>query len=148
MRYGPKKTKSRFFYFFLDFDFKSRFWHNQTCFTVINAFCVILFFYWMYTNKSRPFTIPIIFMKRSCFHCWKRNKSSDCSNAHAHTFKLVTKCSLFIIIIWNNRSNIWKKKHTALFKYVVQSVLFSVITVPLWSYAKHFVLCGYCKGGK
>ncbi len=37
-------------------------------------------------------------------------------------------------------------KHTALFKYVVKSVLFSVITVPPWSYAKHFVLCGYCKG--
>ncbi len=29
----------------------------------------------------------------------------------------------------NNRSNIWKK-HTAQFKYVVKSVLFSVITVP------------------
>ncbi len=29
-----------------------------------------LFFYWMYTNKSKAFTIPIIFMtKRSCFHC-------------------------------------------------------------------------------
>ncbi len=38
------------------------------------------------------------------------------------------------------------EKHTALFKYVVKSVLFSVITVPPWSYAKHFVLCGYCKG--
>ncbi len=37
-------------------------------------------------------------------------------------------------------------KHTALFKYVVKSVLFSVITVLLGSYAKHFVLCGYCKG--
>ncbi len=58
---------------------------------------------------------------------------------------LPSQCSLFIIIIKNNRSNIWKK-HTALFKYVVKSVLFSVITVPPWSYAKHFVLCGYCKG--
>ncbi len=38
------------------------------------------------------------------------------------------------------------EKHTALFKYVVKSVLFSVITVPPWSYAKHLVLCGYCKG--
>ncbi len=26
------------------------------------------------------------------------------------------------------------EKHTALFKYVVKSVLFSVITVPPWSY--------------
>ncbi len=100
----------------------------------------IIFLLFMYTNKSRPFTIPIIFMtKRSCFHCWKGNKSSLSS------FKHSTKCSLFIIIIKNNRSNIWKK-HTAQFKYVVKSVLFSVITVPPWSYATHFVLCGYCKG--
>ncbi len=42
----------------------------------------IIFLLFMYTNKSRPFTIPIIFMtKRSCFHCWKRNKSSDCFSA-------------------------------------------------------------------
>ncbi len=90
---------------------------------------IVLLF--MYTNKSRPFTIPIIFMtKRSCFHCWKRNKSSDCfSAACAHLSILPSQCSLFIIIIYNNRSNIWKK-HTALFKYVVKSVLFSVITVP------------------
>ncbi len=32
-----------------------------------------------------------------------------------------------------------EKKHTAQFKYVVKSVLLSVITVPAWSYAKHFV---------
>ncbi len=46
----------------------------------------IIFLLFMYTNKSRPFTILIIFMtKRSCFHCWKRNKSSDCSSdACAH----------------------------------------------------------------
>ncbi len=69
------------------------------------------------------------------------------SAPHAHTFKHSTKCSLFIIIIKNNRSNIWKK-NTAQFKYVVKSVLFSVITGPPWSYAKHFVLCGYCKGGR
>ncbi len=36
------------------------------------------------------------------------------------------------------------KKHTAQFKYVTKSVLLSVITVPPWSYAKHFVLRGYC----
>ncbi len=55
----------------------------------------------MYTNKSKPFTIPIIFMtKRSCFHCWKRNKSSDCSSAAcAHLSILPSQCSLFIIII-------------------------------------------------
>ncbi len=54
----------------------------------------IIFLLFMYTNKSRPFTIPIIFMtKRSCFHCWKGNKSSLSS------FKHSTKCSLFIIII-------------------------------------------------
>ncbi len=42
----------------------------------------IIFVLFMYTNKSRPFTIPIIFMtKRSCFHCWKGNKSSDCFSA-------------------------------------------------------------------
>ncbi len=90
----------------------------------------IIFLLFMYTNKSRPFTIPIIFMtKRSCFHCWKGNKSSDCSSdACAHLSILPSQCSLFIIIIKNNRSNIWKK-NTALFKYVVKSV-FSVITVP------------------
>ncbi len=32
-----------------------------------------------------------------------------------------------------------EKKHTAQFKYVVKSVLLSFITVPAWSYAKHFV---------
>ncbi len=62
---------------------------------------------------------------------------------HAHTFKHYT----FTMQPVTNRSNIWKK-HTAQFKYVVKSVLFSVITIPLWSYAKHFVLSGYCKGGK
>ncbi len=61
----------------------------------------IIFVLFMYTNKSRPFTIPIIFMiKRSCFHCWKGNKSSDCfSAACAHLSILPSQCSLFIIII-------------------------------------------------
>ncbi len=36
-----------------------------------------------------------------------------------------------------------EKKHTAQFKYVVKSVLLSVITIPPGSYAKHFVLRGY-----
>ncbi len=36
-----------------------------------------------------------------------------------------------------------KKNHTAQFKYVVKSVPLSIITVPPWSYAKHFVLHGY-----
>ncbi len=36
------------------------------------------------------------------------------------------------------------EKNTAQFKYVVKSVPLSVITVPLWNYAKHFVLRGYC----
>ncbi len=108
-----------------------------------------LFFYWMYTNKSKPFTIPIIFMtKRSCFHCWKGNKSSDCSSAAcAHLSTLPSQYSLFIIIIKKQPVK-HMDKHTALFKYVAKSVLFSVITVPPWSYAKHFVLLGYCKGGK
>ncbi len=55
---------------------------------------------------------------------------------------LPRQCSLFITIIKNNQSNIWKK-HTAPFKYVVKSVPLSVITVTPWSYAKHFVLRGY-----
>ncbi len=101
----------------------------------------IIFLLFMYTNKSRPFTIPIIFMtKRSCFHCWKGNKSSLSSFKHS-TFTMQPVHYHYKI----NRSNIWKK-HTAQFKYVVKSVLFSVITVPPWSYATHFVLCGYCKG--
>ncbi len=89
------------------------------------------FLLFMYTNKSRPFTIPIIFMtKRSCFHCWKRNKSSDCSSAAcAHLSILPSQCSLFIIII-KTTGQTYGKTHTALFKYVVKSVLFSVITVP------------------
>ncbi len=66
---------------------------------------------------------------------------------HALTFKHSTKCSLFIIII-KTTSQTYGKKHTAPFKYVVKSVLFSVITVQPWSYAKHLVLCGYCKGGR
>ncbi len=75
----------------------------------------IIFLLFMYTNKSRLFTIPIIFMtKRSCFHCWKGNKSSLSS------FKHSTKCSLFIIII-KTTGQTWKK-HTAQFKYVVKSV--------------------------
>ncbi len=88
----------------------------------------IIFVLFMYTNKSRPFTIPIIFMtKRSCFHCWKGNKSSDCFSA---AFKHSTFTMQPVNYHYkNNRSNIWKK-HTALFKYVVKSVLFSVITVP------------------
>ncbi len=36
-----------------------------------------------------------------------------------------------------------EKKHTDQFIYVVKSVLFSVITIQPWSYAKHFVLRGY-----
>ncbi len=84
------------------------------------------FLLFMYTNKSRPFTIPIIFMtERSCFHCWKRNKSSLSSFKHS-TFTMQPVHYHYK----NNRSNIWKKTHTALFKYVVKSVLFSVITVP------------------
>ncbi len=61
----------------------------------------IILLLFMYTNKSRPFTIPIIFMtKRSCFHCWKGNKSSDCSStACAHLSILPSQYSLFIIII-------------------------------------------------
>ncbi len=65
---------------------------------------------------------------------------------HAYTFKHSTFTMRPVHYHYkNNRSNIWKK-HTALFKYVVKSVLFSVITVSPWSYATHFVLCGYCKG--
>ncbi len=52
------------------------------------------------------------------------------------------QCSLFIIIIKNNQSNIWKKTHCSV-KIVVKSVPLSVITVPLWSYAKHVVFRGY-----
>ncbi len=76
-----KQTAERCFLFFFLFYKKAK----------------IIFLLFMYTNKSRPFTIPIIFMtKRSCFHCWKRNKSSDCFST---AFKYSTKCSLFIIII-------------------------------------------------
>ncbi len=88
---------------------------KQTAESCILLFCLILqkskdiFLLFMYTNKSRPFTIPIIFMtKRSCFHCWKGNKSSDCFRLHAHLSILPSQCSLFIIINKNNRSNMEK----------------------------------------
>ncbi len=106
----------------------------------------IIFLLFMYTNKSRPFTIPIIFMtKRSCFHCWKGNKSSDCSSDACAHLSILPNAACSLSLYKTTGPNIWKK-HTAPFKYVVKSVLFSVITVPPWSYATHFVLCGYCKG--
>ncbi len=40
------------------------------------------------------------------------------------------------------------EKHTAKFKYVVKSVPLSVIIVPPWSYAKRFVLRGYCNASE
>ncbi len=91
----------------------------------------LIFVLFMYTNKSRPFTIPIIFMtERSCFHCLKGNKSSDCSSAAcAHLSILPSQCSLFIYHYIKQPVK-HMDKHTALFKYVVKSVLFSVITVP------------------
>ncbi len=62
-----------------------------------------LFLLFMYTNKSRPFTIPIIVMtKRSCFHCWKGNKSSLSSFKHS-TFTMQPVHYHYK----NNRSNIW-----------------------------------------
>ncbi len=64
--------------------------------------------------------------------------SSDCSSAVQLSI-LPWQCSLFIIIIKNNQSNIWKK-HTAPFKYVVKSVPLSTISVPPWNYAKHFII--------
>ncbi len=108
--------------------------------------CIIFFF--LFYKKAKNFfivyvhkSIPIIFMtKRSCFHCWKGNKSSLSSFKHS-TFTMQPVHYYYK----NNRSNIWKK-HTAQFKCVVKSVLLSVIIVPPWSYATHFVLCGYCKG--
>ncbi len=48
---------------------------------------------------------------------------------HAHTFKHSTKCSLFIYHYKKQPVKHMEKKHTALFNYVVKSVLFSVITV-------------------
>ncbi len=120
-----KQTAERFILFFFLFYKKAK----------------IILLLFMYTNKSRPFTIPIIFMtKRSCFHCWKGNKSSLSSFKHS-TFTMQPVHYHYI-----KQPVKHMDKHTALFKYVVKSVLFSVITVPPWSYAKHFVLCGYCKG--
>ncbi len=91
----------------------------------------IIFLLFMYTNKSRPFTIPIIFMtKRSCFHCWKGTKSSDCSSAAcAHLSILPSQCKP-VHYHYIKQPVKHMEKHTALFKYVAKSVLFSVITVP------------------
>ncbi len=48
----------------------------------------IIFLLFMYTNKSRPFTIPIIVMtERSCFHCKKGINPVIASAPHALTFK-------------------------------------------------------------
>ncbi len=44
---------------------------------------------------------------------------------------------------WENLHNWWLTKYFFSPLYVVKSVLLSVITVPLRSYAKHFVLHGY-----
>ncbi len=65
---------------------------------------------------------------------------------HARTFKHSTFTMQPVHYHYKKQPVKHMEKHTALFKYVVKSVLFSVITVPPWSYAKHFVLCGYCKG--
>ncbi len=60
----------------------------------------IIFLLFMYTNKSRPFTIPIIFMtKRSCFHCWKRNKSSDCFSAACAHLSIPPNAACSFIIV-------------------------------------------------
>ncbi len=32
------------------------------------------------------------------------------------------------------------EKHTAQFKYVVKSVPLSIVNIPPWSYAKHFII--------
>ncbi len=106
-----------------------------------------LFLLWMYTKKSKPFTSPIIFMTKrsSCFHCKKGKKIKWLLQCRMCSHLSILACSF--IIIKNNQSNIWKK-HIAPFKYLVQSVLLSVITVPPWSYAKHFVLHGYCNASE
>ncbi len=104
------------------------------------------FFYWLCTQiKADLLQFRLSSWPRGVASTVRRGINPVIAPARMRSFKHSTKCSLFIIIIKNNRSNIWKK-HTAPFKYVVKSVLFSVITVPPWSYAKHFVLCGYCKG--
>ncbi len=87
------------------------------------------FLLFMYINKSRPFTIPIIFMtERSCFHCWKRNTSSDCSSDACVTFKHSTFTMQPVHYHYIKQPVKHMEKHTALFKYVVKSMLFSVIT--------------------
>ncbi len=53
------------------------------------------------------------------------------------------QCNLFSYHYKKTIIKKYGKKHTAQFKYVVKSVVLSVITILRWSYAKHFVLRGY-----
>ncbi len=58
----------------------------------------IIFVLFMYTNKSRPFTIPIIFMtKMSCFHWRAINPVIASARMRSHLSILPSQCSLFII---------------------------------------------------
>ncbi len=72
----------------------------------------------------------------------RKRKSSDCSSAAcAHTVKHST---LTMQPVHYHYKNIWEKNTLlSLNIHVVKSVPLSVITVPPWSYAKHFVLRGY-----
>ncbi len=104
----------------------------------------VLFLLWMYITSYKPFTIPIIFMtKKNCFHCSKGKQIKWLLQRHmcSHLSILPWQCSLFIYHYKNNQSNIWKKL-TAPFKYVVKSVLLSIIAVKL---CKTFFL-PYIKG--
>ncbi len=75
----------------------------------------------------------------------RKNKSSDCSSAHARTQLSILpwQCSLFIIIIKNNQSNIWGKKHTAQFKYVVKICAFKRYHCKALKLCKTFCFTGY-----
>ncbi len=86
--------------------------------------------------SSKEYLLPLLEGKR---------KSSYCSSAAcAHTVKLSTFTMQPVHYHYKKTiSQTYGKKHTAQFKYVVKSVPLCVITVPPWSYAKHFVLRGY-----
>ncbi len=118
----------------------------------------ILFFFLFYKKAKKIFFIECTQIKADLLQfrlsSWPRGVASTeeginpviASATHAHTFKHSTFTLQPVHYHYKKQPVKHMDKHTALFKYVVKSVLLSVITVPPWSYAKHFVLCGYCKG--
>ncbi len=86
----------------------------------------IIFLLFMYTNK-RPFTIPIIFMTEELLPLLEGEYIQWLLQRRMRSFKYSTFTMQPVHYHYKKQPVKHMEKHTALFKYVVKSVLFSVI---------------------